>query len=125
MAAPAEPDAVGKAFLDYYYNLFSTNRQGLGNLYQDQSMLTFEGQKFLGSANIVGKLVQLPFAQCRVTRSSEDFQPSLSGGIILFVTGNIQTEGESYVQKFSQVFHLMPFNGSFIVTNDMFRLNYG
>ncbi|MEW5301734.1 MAG: hypothetical protein WDW38_008362 [Sanguina aurantia] len=120
-----DPETVGKAFLDYYYGLFASNRPGLATLYQDQSLLTFEGQKFQGSSAIVAKLVQLPFQACRIQRTSEDAQPSLSGGIILFVTGGIQTEGEQYIQKFSQVFHLMPCNGSFIVTNDLFRLNYG
>lgn len=36
-----------------------------------------------------------------------------------------QPDGESNALKFSQVFHLMPVGSSFVVTNDMFRLNYG
>lgn len=40
-------------------------------------------------------------------------------------TINKQTEGEANALKFSQVFHLMPVGTSFVVTNDMFRLNYG
>lgn len=78
-----------QAFLEYYYNLFSTNRAGLAGLYQDGSMLTFEGQKFLGTQAIMGKLSQLPFAQCKVQPASSDFQPSISGGVIVFVTGHI------------------------------------
>jgi hypothetical protein len=35
-----------------------------------------------------------------------------------------QPEGESNALKFSQVFHLAPVAGSFVVTNDLFRLNY-
>eukprot|EP00882_Tetradesmus_deserticola_P001188 GHRQ01001286.1.p1 GENE.GHRQ01001286.1~~GHRQ01001286.1.p1 ORF type:complete len:123 (+),score=33.63 GHRQ01001286.1:176-544(+) len=121
----ADPEAVGKAFLQYYYQLFESNRNGLANLYQDGSMLTFEGQKFQGTQAIVGKLAQLPFNQCKVNCTSMDFQPSVAGGIMVFVTGSIVTEGESNALKFSQVFHLMPVNQSFVVTNDMFRLNYG
>lgn len=34
-----------QAFADHYYNTFDTNRAGLGSLYQDQSLLTFEGQQ--------------------------------------------------------------------------------
>eukprot|EP00879_Flechtneria_rotunda_P003388 GHRR01003616.1.p1 GENE.GHRR01003616.1~~GHRR01003616.1.p1 ORF type:complete len:124 (+),score=31.93 GHRR01003616.1:151-522(+) len=121
----ADPEQVGKAFLQYYYQLFESNRSGLANLYQDASMLTFEGQKFQGAQAIVAKLAQLPFNQCKVQPTSMDFQPSVSGGIMVFVTGSIITEGESNPLKFSQVFHLMPVGGSFVVTNDMFRLNYG
>jgi hypothetical protein len=36
-----------------------------------------------------------------------------------------QPDGEANALKFSQVFHLMPVGSSFVVTNDMFRLNYG
>ncbi|KAF8071157.1 NTF2A [Scenedesmus sp. PABB004] len=121
----ADPEAVGKAFLQYYYQLFESNRPGLSNLYQDGSMLTFEGQKFQGTQAIVGKLTQLPFNQCKVSCVSMDFQPSVSGGIMVFVTGSIVTEGESNALKFSQVFHLVPVGSSFVVSNDMFRLNYG
>ncbi|WIA12014.1 hypothetical protein OEZ86_002996 [Tetradesmus obliquus] len=121
----ADPEAVGKAFLQYYYQLFESNRAGLANLYQEGSMLTFEGQKFQGTQAIVAKLAALPFNQAKVNPTSMDFQPSVAGGIMVFVTGSIQTEGESNALKFSQVFHLMPVGQSFVVTNDMFRLNYG
>lgn len=120
----SDPDAVGSAFISYYYQLFEGNRQSLAPLYQDASMLTFEGLKFAGTQQIVGKLAALPFGACKVHVSSKDFQPSVSGGIMVFVTGNLMTEGQDHPLKFSQVFHLMPFNNSFVVTNDMFRLNY-
>jgi hypothetical protein len=53
-------------------------------------MLTFEGQKFQGTQAIVAKLAQLPFNQAKVTCTSMDFQPSVAGGIMVFVTGSIQ-----------------------------------
>ncbi len=37
-----------QAFTDHYYNTFDTARANLASLYQEQSMLTFEGQKFQG-----------------------------------------------------------------------------
>ncbi|KAI8473841.1 MAG: hypothetical protein J3K34DRAFT_409377 [Monoraphidium minutum] len=120
-----DPEQVGKAFLEYYYGLFGSNRAGLASLYQDQSMFTFEGNKCQGPAAIMAKLTSLPFNQCKITPASMDFQPSISGGIIVFVTGHVQPEGENNALKFSQVFHLMPVGTSFVVTNDMFRLNYG
>jgi len=48
-----------------------------------------------------------------------------SGGVLVFVTGQLLTEGESRPMAFSQVFHLAPMNNSWVVTNDIFRLNYG
>ena len=79
-----------QAFLQYYYQLFETNRSALANLYQDGSMLTCEGQKFQGAQAIVGKLTSMPFNQCKVAPGSMDFQPTLNGGVIVFVTGQIQ-----------------------------------
>lgn len=101
-----------QAFIAYYYQLFEQNRPGLGNLYQDASeriggsianeriitlgaaagMLTFEGQKFQGAQAIVAKLNGLQFGLCKITLATQDFQPSISGGILVFTTGNIQVQ---------------------------------
>ena len=78
-----------QAFTEHYYNTFDTNRAALSGLYGEQSLLTFEGQKFQGTQNILQKLTTLPFQQCRHNISSIDAQPSLSGGIIVFVTGQL------------------------------------
>lgn len=91
----ADPESVGKAFLQYYYQLFESNRPGLANLYQDASMLTFEGQKFQGPQAIIGKLGQLPFSQCKINADTMDFQPSVSGGVMVFVTGKIIVSGDT------------------------------
>ncbi|KAL6771470.1 hypothetical protein ACKKBG_A26510 [Auxenochlorella protothecoides x Auxenochlorella symbiontica] len=120
----ADPEAVAKAFTDHYYATFDSNRANLLGLYQDQSLLSFEGQKFQGAQQIVQKLASLPFQNCQHRISSTDAQPSVSGGVLVFVTGQLITEGESNPLKFSQTFHLAPLNGSFVVTNDLFRLNY-
>ncbi|KAL1808831.1 hypothetical protein DCAR_0728355 [Daucus carota subsp. sativus] len=121
-----DPDAVAKAFVEHYYSTFDNNRSNLGNLYQEASMLTFEGQKIQGSVNIVAKLTSLPFQQCKHSISTVDCQPSgPAGGMLVFVSGNLQLAGEQHALRFSQMFHLMPTpQGSFYVLNDVFRLNY-
>ncbi|KAL9665264.1 hypothetical protein QQ045_020679 [Rhodiola kirilowii] len=89
-------------------------------------MLTFEGQKTQGSQNIVAKLTGLPFQQCKHSVQTVDCQPSgPGGGMLVFVSGQIQLAGEQHGLKFSQMFHLMSTpQGSFYVQNDIFRLNY-
>nr|ABQ59097.1 nuclear transport factor 2 [Panax ginseng] len=121
-----DPDAVSKAFVEHYYSAFDANRSGLANLYQDGSMLTFEGQKIQGFQNIVAKLTSFPFSQCKHTITPVDRQPSgPAGGMLVFVSGTFQLAGEQHALKFSQMFHLMPTQqGSFYVLNDIFRLNY-
>ncbi|KAL0421575.1 UNVERIFIED_CONTAM: Nuclear transport factor 2B [Sesamum latifolium] len=98
-----DPDAVAKAFVEHYYTTFDTNRAGLANLYQDTSMLTFEGQKFQGTQSITGKLTSLPFQQCQHGITTVDCQPSgPAGGMLVFVSGNLQLAGEQHALKFSQ-----------------------
>ncbi|KAJ6307668.1 hypothetical protein OIU76_017460 [Salix suchowensis] len=100
-----DPDQVAKAFVEHYYSTFDANRAGLANLYQDGSMLTFEGQKTQGSQNIVAKLIALPFQQCKHHITTVDCQPSgPAGGMLVFVSGNLQLSGEHHALKFSQVF---------------------
>ncbi|KAL2240651.1 UNVERIFIED_CONTAM: Nuclear transport factor 2A [Sesamum indicum] len=104
-----DPDAVAKAFVEHYYSTFDANRAGLANLYQDGSMLTFEGQKIMGSQNIVAKLTSLPFQQCQHAITTVDCQPSgPAGGMLVFVSGNLQLAGEQHALKFSQVFPQTP-----------------
>ncbi|XP_057821436.1 nuclear transport factor 2A isoform X3 [Cryptomeria japonica] len=108
-----DPDAVAKAFVDHYYNIFDTNRAGLVSLYQDGSMLTFEGQKIQGVQGIVGKLTSLPFQQCKHNISTVDCQPSgPAGGMLVFVSGTLQLPGEQHQLKFSQAWEMV---GSFRV----------
>lgn len=121
-----DPDSLSKAFVDHYYSTFDTNRASLSSLYQDESMLTFEGEKIKGAVNIVTKLTSLPFQQCKHNITTVDCQPSgPAGGMLVFVSGTMQLAGEEHLLKFSQMFHLMPTQqGSFYVFNDIFRLNY-
>ncbi|KAJ0095628.1 hypothetical protein Patl1_16959 [Pistacia atlantica] len=99
-----DPDAVAKAFVEHYYTTFDANRTGLANLYQEA---------FLSSS------ASTP------SPPSIASHPVLPGGMLVFVSGNLQLAGEQHALKFSQMFHLMPTpQGSFYVLNDIFRLNY-
>jgi len=99
-----DPDAVAKAFVEHYYRTFDTNRAALVSLYQDTSMLTFEGQKLQGPAAIAGKLGSLPFQHCEHQIVTVDCQPSgPQGGMLVFVSGSIRTAPDEHPMKFSQV----------------------
>ncbi|CAG9461719.1 unnamed protein product [Pedinophyceae sp. YPF-701] len=121
----ADVEGVAKAFVSHYWTTFDTNRSALAALYNEQSMLTFQNQKFQGQQAILQKLQALPFGECKHRIVSCDAQPSVSGGILVFITGELIAEGENRPLRFSQVFHLAPNEGSFYVTNDMFSLQYG
>ncbi|XP_057417837.1 nuclear transport factor 2A-like [Lotus japonicus] len=87
-----DPDALAKAFMEHYYSTFDSNCAALANLYQEGSMLSFEGQKIQGSQNIVAKLTSLPFQQRHHSITTVDCQPSgANAAILVFVSGNRQT----------------------------------
>lgn len=41
--------SVGTQFIAHYFNTLTTNRQALGSLYTDVSMMSYEGEQFMGA----------------------------------------------------------------------------
>ena len=78
-----------QAFTDHYYPTFDQNRGALAGLYSDQSVLCFEGQKVQGTQAIVSKLTSLPFQRCQHKVISLDSHAVPSGGVLVFVTGQL------------------------------------
>ncbi|PLW20369.1 hypothetical protein PCANC_11452 [Puccinia coronata f. sp. avenae] len=123
----ANPSEVATQFVQFYYEKFDSDRSQLAPLYRDQSMLTFEANPYLGTANIVKKLQELPFAKVTHQVHTLDAQPSNSSNpsIIVLVTGALKIDGEENPLRFSQAFHLVQENGTYFVLNDVFRLVLG
>jgi hypothetical protein len=119
-------ETVGSQFLQFYYTQFQNDRKGLSSVFNDHSMLSFEGEQFMGAANIINKFLALGMQSIAHQVLSTDVQPSpVTGGIIIFVTGALQMDQDAPM-KFSQVFILNPTpSGSFYVHNTIFRLNFG
>ncbi|KAN0115659.1 hypothetical protein V8E52_006778 [Russula decolorans] len=123
----ADINAVAQQFTDFYYNTFDSDRSGLGALYRDTSMLTFEGTPIQGVKPIIEKLTSLPFQKVLHKVTTRDAQPSSPSvaSLIVNVTGLLVIDDSPNPLQFSQVFHLIPEGGSYYVFNDIFRLNYG
>eukprot|EP01112_Ceratiomyxa_fruticulosa_P004489 TRINITY_DN15027_c0_g1_i2.p1 TRINITY_DN15027_c0_g1~~TRINITY_DN15027_c0_g1_i2.p1 ORF type:complete len:158 (+),score=35.37 TRINITY_DN15027_c0_g1_i2:77-550(+) len=121
-------DQIAQAFVSHYYNIFDTNRAQLETLYKPESMLTWEGQPFQGVAQIIEKIVSLPFQTVKHVVTTQDAQPTPSG-VLIFVCGTLAIDNDyEHPLKFSQTFQLLPIPGQaggFFVFNDMFRLNIG
>eukprot|EP00995_Heteronema_vittatum_P009394 NODE_4718_length_557_cov_1639.039370_g2566_i1.p2 GENE.NODE_4718_length_557_cov_1639.039370_g2566_i1~~NODE_4718_length_557_cov_1639.039370_g2566_i1.p2 ORF type:complete len:135 (-),score=32.35 NODE_4718_length_557_cov_1639.039370_g2566_i1:125-529(-) len=115
---------VGKQFATHYYQTFDSNRDGLGALYRDQSLMTFEGSQAQGTAQIMTKLKSLSFQKVQHDVKTIDCQPSPSGGVIVLVSGMLKTDGDE-PQFFSQSFHLVAEGTNFWLSNDVFRLVLG
>ena len=73
--------------MTHYYQTFDTNRAALNQLYTEHSMLSYEGEQFLGVNDILGKLSQMP----SITHSVQTFdaQPTTNNGILAFVSGGL------------------------------------
>ncbi|CAH6723333.1 nuclear transport factor 2 [[Candida] jaroonii] len=118
-------NSVATEFTHFYYQTFDNDRNQLGNLYREQSMLTFETSQLQGTKDIVEKLASLPFQKVAHRISTLDAQPaSPNGDILVMVTGELLIDDEKNPQRYSQVFHLIPEGSSYFVFNDIFRLNY-
>jgi hypothetical protein len=96
----------------------------LAQLYQDQSLMTYQGDKVQGRANILKKLAELPIRTVKHDIQDIDCQPSVCGGILIFVNGLLKTDDDP-PHRFSEVFHLVPAQNSFFITNHLFRLLIG
>ncbi|KAF7353686.1 Nuclear transport factor 2 [Mycena venus] len=137
----ADIDAVSRQFVDFYYQTFDTDRNGLAPLYRNTSMLTFEGTQTMGGAAIVEKLARfpliapdelirraqsLPFQKVQHKVTTKDAQPSSQevASLLVSVTGLLVVDDSPNPLQFSQIFHLIPEGGSYYVFNDIFRLNY-
>ena len=114
-------NTVGSQFLELYYSKFDNERAALSKLYRDSSMLSFEGEQYKGIQNIMGKYSSFGKVVHKITRF--DIQPSIEGGVICFVIGELRIDENPLL--FSQVFHIckFPTTGEFFCLNDIFRLN--
>ena len=76
-------------------------------LQQTSSTLTFEGIRFTGPAEIIGKFLTLGTLMHDIPRLSVDVQMGTSEAhLIIFVVGQMSIQGENPL-NFSQVFQLV------------------
>lgn len=123
-----EFENIGKVFVQQYYALFdgdATSRANIANFYSDtNSLLTFEGQPFMGKVKIAEKLGNLTFQKINHAIESLDCQPTLDGGVVVTVVGQLKTDDDP-PHRFFQTFVLKPANNTYFVQHDLFRLCYG
>ncbi len=73
------------------------------SLFSDQSMLTFEGEQFMGQQQIYNKLSS--FGKVSHKIQTLDIQPTTSNGILAFASGELQID-EGNPMMFTEMFHL-------------------
>eukprot|EP00741_Cyanophora_paradoxa_P004799 tig00000829_g4656.t1 len=121
------PNVVGNAFVRQYYMLLASNPNSLHRFYKEESVFTFSEEDAekstdtaVGQKNIHEKILSLDFKDCKPQISFVDSQTSLSGGVIVMVTGYLANKN-SAPRRFAQTFFLAPQQNGFYVLNDIFR----
>lgn len=124
----AEFDTIGKEFIKAYYARFDekATRAEVAQFYTvDQSMLSFEGQQFMGQEKIKHKLTEdFPMGSIKRAITKVDCQPMMDGGVLVFVIGQLKGDSENdKPMGYSQVFILKTDGLSWYIMHDVFRLS--
>lgn len=121
----ADPVEVGWLFVQEYYTHMNGNPGNLHAFYNNRSYflhgresdptLTCRGQQ-----EIQKRIAELDLKDCKVLVSDVDSQPSLNGGIIVQVIGQLSNKGGP-AHKFVQTFWLAEQPDGYFVLNDILR----
>lgn len=84
-------------------------------------MMTFEGQQMMGRKAIIEKIQGLTFQRIQHIVTAVDSQPTIDGGVLVVVLGQLKTDDDP-PHSFNQTFFLKPVGDSFFVAHDVFRL---
>lgn len=116
-------DRLGKIYVAQFYTLFDdpSKRLSLVSLYHyDDSMLSYEGEKFHGTKQIIEKFQKLNLRKIERSITSVDSQSLRGGGVIINVVGRVEAN-DNPSQRYAQTFVFKPQKGSFFLQNDIFR----
>ena len=85
-----DKDSKSNVFLKLYYGLLDEFHESLADLYHQDSVLCFEGEKIQGVKNIVSKHISLSFQQWKHIITTVDCLPAGNdGSLMVSVKGTI------------------------------------
>lgn len=116
-------DRLGKIYVAQYYLLFDTpsKRLSLVSLFHSEdSFLSFEGEKYRGTKNILEKFEKLKLGEVKRSIISVDSQPLSDGKLLVNVIGKVWSDSEAS-RLYAQTFIFKPQKGSFFLQHDIFR----
>lgn len=113
---------IGNQFVQHYYVTFAGNRDALAPLYRPHTLLTWQSEQMQGVEAIMSRFQRLGFQQAEFRADSIDAQPSLSGGVIVVVNGEVKLMDERHSLKFNDFFHLAEEAGNWYVSNQIFNI---
>ncbi|KAB1214474.1 Nuclear transport factor 2 [Morella rubra] len=107
-SATTDQESAAKEFVRIYYEVFDLNPPELLGVYQEGSMLTFNGDRIQGSQNIVTKLNERPpqLQACHFQRGMPAIRPRR--GVFAMAKGELKHSDGLHAFKFSEVFLQTP-----------------
>mmetsp|Transcript_1032 Transcript_1032/g.1144 ORF Transcript_1032/g.1144 Transcript_1032/m.1144 type:complete len:123 (-) Transcript_1032:208-576(-) len=119
-------DEIATAFVNHFYTTLNTNPTALAGLYQPQSTMTFEGQKFDGPEAIINKYTSLGKLTHDIPALTKDVQISVTpNALLIFMSGRLKVGEDGNPLLFSHCFQLVATGpGVYYVHNEIFRLLY-
>ncbi|KAL2540698.1 Nuclear transport factor 2 (NTF2) family protein with RNA binding (RRM-RBD-RNP motif) domain [Abeliophyllum distichum] len=121
--APVSVDQVGSYFVQQYHQVFHQQRDIVHQFYTDNSsMIRIDGdssESVSGRVQIHQVIMSLNFTliEIKTINSLE----SLNGGVLVVVSGSVQSRDFDGWRKFVQTFFLAPQEKGYFVLNDVFH----
>lgn len=112
-------------FVQQYYQQFDSSRQGLPKYYDVlDSTMSFNGEIFFGSKQILDKITQIPKIINRNTMIV-DSQPKIDGGIVVNIFGKVQMDNGTALNNYFNELLILEFKvTSFFIQHQILRF-YG
>eukprot|EP00850_Spirogloea_muscicola_P006324 SM000030S11333 [mRNA] locus=s30:130796:137701:- [translate_table: standard] len=118
---------VGNVFVNQYYNVLHQQPQNVHRFYTDASRVTRAEAGSDGAVDMVvnqneihRKIMSLDYAEFKAEIKTVDSQDSLTGGVLVMVTGSLTNKADGK-RNFVQSFFLAPQEKGYYVLNDVFR----
>lgn len=122
----AKFDSIGQAFTQHYFTCFQSpeGRAQLRSLYGGDSVMTWMGEKFMGTDAVMNKLLSLSFRKLAYDSVVTEFQPGPAMSILILVSGEMKIDDEVNSMRFVQTFVIAPSSpGQYYIMNEIFSFN--
>ncbi|KAJ4814804.1 hypothetical protein LUZ62_027370 [Rhynchospora pubera] len=122
--SPPTAQLIGNAFVQQYYHILHSSPDLVHRFYQETSKLGRpEANGVMASVTttdaINDKIMSMEVMKAEI--ETVDAQESLSGGVIVLVTGHLTGRHDGVRREFTQTFFLAPQEKGYFVLNDLFR----
>ncbi|XP_057841692.2 nuclear transport factor 2 isoform X2 [Cryptomeria japonica] len=124
-STPVTAVQVGTYFVNQYYQVLQQQPECAYQFYTEMSTMSRvdrdKQETASGTMEIHSRVMSLNYTGCLIELKSADAQDSLSGGVLVMVTGSIQRRDREVKRNFVQTFFLAPQENGYYVLNDIFR----